>query len=115
MSKPTYEELEAQCAAMREALEQALPYFKLQNNGEKIKWPWVVKENILRVLSNDVGKALLERMAKLEAVVEAAKEAKNVIKMLHPIMDEDEPCIVYEVYTELTKTLSELEEEEKDV
>jgi hypothetical protein len=30
--------------------------------------------------------------------------------MLHPIMNEDEPCIVYEVYTELTKALAELEE-----
>ncbi len=113
MSKPTYEELEAQCAEMRKVLEEVVTDLKRHYIPHK-GWP----EHIQladQVLSTSTGKSLLERIAKLEAVAEAAKEAKNVIKMLHPIMDEDEPCIVYEVYAELTKTLAELEEEEKDV
>jgi len=67
-----YRELEKESAAIREAVKYLLPY--LQRD-----FPWCENQcRAFRVeqqaLSSTAGKALLDRLAKAEAVVEAAKD-----------------------------------------
>lgn len=67
-------ELEAQCAVMREALE-GLAYSDGHFRGECSSFKChPTCEKAQKVLSGKAGKALLERMAKLEAVAEAVRK-----------------------------------------
>lgn len=117
-------ELEAQCAAMREALQEAISLLKGEKKFSEDLTIWGPGGyNIARIdaatargeeaLSNDAGRALLERMAKLEAVVEAAQKCMSGrIPWCEPCYREricdqepEEECTVYQ----LKKALAELE------
>jgi len=38
-------------------------------------------------------------------------DCRRALKLLHPVMNEEEPCVIYEAYTEAGKLLIELEDE----
>lgn len=110
-------ELETQCAAMREAL---LKINEL-GNCDKCGQTYVlhdIAEIKHQALSSDAGKAMLKRMAKLEAVAEAAKKCiSGRIPWCEPCYREricgqepEEMCAVYQ----LKKALAELEEGNED-
>ncbi len=109
-----YSTLETQCAAMREALERfKFPGFINDcipdNYMFTINIPVADFRQAEQALSNGAGKALLERLHKLEIVAYIAKEAKDLIKKLQSRLYDDEYCVAYEVVTELGRLLAELE------
>lgn len=133
MNKPTYEELEAQCAAMSKTLKEALKelYSYREPYYLDAPMPGPVERKIEAVLQrNDAGKALLERIAKLEAVAKVTKrerdleiERMEVIRKLanHEITKEFwlQDTIRYEkehekAEAELNEALAELEDVEGD-
>ena len=38
-------------------------------------------------------------------------DCRRALKLLHPVMNGEEPCVIYEAYTEAGKLLIELEDE----
>ncbi|MGB9804311.1 hypothetical protein [Desulfofundulus sp.] len=74
-------ELETQCAAMRETL-QGLAYSDGHFRGECTVFRChPVCEKARKALSGNAGRELLERIKKLEAVVEAARGVVDVISV----------------------------------
>lgn len=101
-------DLEARCAAMREAL---LKINEL-GNCDKCGQTYVlhdIAEIKHQALSKDIGKALLERIAKLEAV---AKTAKRLFEALTAKSLDKKECGV--ALTWLDAALAELEEDKDE-
>lgn len=67
------EELETQCVAMRQLLKDIISDLERPEQGILPPWKTDLLMRAKSVTSSEAGKALLERMAKLEAMAEAAE------------------------------------------
>lgn len=116
------EKSEAQCAAMREVLEQigALPWeaYSQQNGSAFGDGDWLrVKlqpgEEVLRrvrnILASDAGRDFLERLHKLEAVAEAARAFVDVFWKTYGDRPGCKGCFVGEI-RDIEQALAALEE-----
>lgn len=116
------EELEAQVATMREALESLLVYMKGYAEGLRRKYQKRTEVDDLldkygKALSTTAGREMLERVRKLERVAEAARKAKGYIQNL--ITEEDcikcehvtgGECEWFDAYNELDEGFAALDE-----